>query len=75
MKKEYRYEMRNRARSIRGLVNALQSDADYVFSDVETFDVIGLSESLKELKITIQDLIDHTAELEYALYLINSEDA
>lgn len=75
MKKKHRMVMRTKARSIRGLVNVLQSDADYVFTDVEGFDIISLGESLRELKCTLNDLVDSVAELEYALYLSNSEDA
>lgn len=69
MRRRYRLEMRSRARSVKGLVNVLQSDADYVFRDVEDHDIISLGESLKELKNTVQDLVDNVAELEYALYL------
>lgn len=75
MIKPYKVEMRSKARSIRGLVNALRSDADYVFTDVEGFDIISLEESLRELKVTVQYLVDNITELEYALYLANRKDA
>ena len=68
-------EMRERARLARGLANALGYDVDYIYSDVENYDLICMSESIRETKETIQKLIDNVMELEYLLYLIKKEDA
>ena len=62
-------EMRKKARTIKGLVNLLQNDATYICADADDFDLIGLGESIPEMKDTIQKLIDHVVELEYDLYL------
>ena len=68
-------EMRERARLARGLANALGYDVDYIYADVENYDLICMSESIRETKETIQKLIDNVMELEYLLYLIKKEDA
>jgi hypothetical protein len=62
-------EMRKKARIIKGLVNLLQNDAEYICVDAEDFDLIGLGESIPEMKETIQKLVDQVTELEYDLYL------
>lgn len=68
-------EMKERARLTRCLVNALGHDADYIYSDVESYDLICMSESLQETKDTLQKLIDNIMELEYLLYLLKNEDS
>lgn len=67
---DIRKEMRDRARLARGLANALSHDADYVYTDVESFDLICLDESLRETKETLQRLTDNITEIEYLLYLL-----
>jgi hypothetical protein len=62
-------EVRRKARTIKGLVNLLQNDATYICADADDFDLIGLGESIPEMKDTIQKLIDYVVELEYDLYL------
>ena len=74
MKKELKKEMRTRAQMIRGLINLLKDDADYICSDTDDFDLIGLGESIREAKETVQMLIDHIMELEYSLYLTKNEE-
>ena len=69
MKNELKLELRKRARMISGLINVLKNDAEYINTDADDFDLIGLGESVSEVKATIQQLVDHVAELEYALYL------
>lgn len=69
MMTEIKMVMKNRARLIKGLVNVLQSDAEYICSDADDFDLIALGEAIPEVKDTIQRLSDNVAELEYALYL------
>lgn len=66
---EIKMIMRSRARSIKGLINVLQSDAEFICADADDFDLVGLNESLPELKDTVERLTDNIAELEYALYL------
>jgi hypothetical protein len=63
-------EMRERAWLLRGLVNSLKYDADYIYSDVENYDVVCMGESIKDAKETIQSLVDNVTELEYLLYLL-----
>ena len=70
-------KMKTRARLARGLVNALRYDIDYICSDIDTYDVLcmneSIKESIKESKNTIEKLIDNITELEYLLYLIKNE--
>lgn len=66
---DIRKEMRERVRLARGLANALGYDVEYVNSDVESFDLICMNESIRETKDTLQKLIDNVTELEYLLYL------
>lgn len=66
-------EMKQRARLARGLVNALGHDVEYVYSDVENFDLICMDESIRETKDTLEKLIDNVKELEYLLYLTRQE--
>lgn len=68
-------EMKDRAWLIRGLVNSLNYDADYIFSDVENCDIICMGESIKDAKSTIQNLIDNVTELEYLLYLLTQPES
>ena len=69
MMTEIKMVMKNRARLIKGLVNVLQSDAEYICADADDFDLISLGEAIPELKETVEKLTDNIAELEYALYL------
>jgi hypothetical protein len=66
-------EMKVRARLTKGLANALQSDADYIYSDVYNFDILCMNESLKEAKETLQKITANIAELEYLLDLTKKE--
>ena len=65
--------MRDRARDIRRLTNALTYDADCVFEDVENNDLWCLGESMHETKITLQRLMGNVIELEYYLYLVRRD--
>lgn len=69
MKSELRVELRKRSRDIKGLINLLQEDAKYICVDAEDVDLLGLSESIKEIKDTIQSVVDNVMELEYTVYL------
>lgn len=68
-------ELKERARSARGLVNGLVCDTDYIYTDANNFDLICMGESLREAKETLQKLTDSLKELEYLLYLIKREDS
>ena len=63
-------ELRDKARLVRGLANALGYDAEYVLIDVENFDLVCLSESMRETSDTIQKLADNLKEMEYLVHLI-----
>ena len=63
-------EIKERARLARVLANALGHDAEYLYSDADTYDLMCLSESIRETKETIQKMIDNVMELEYLVYLI-----
>ena len=63
-------ELRDRARLVRGLANALGYDAEYVHIDVENFDLMCLNESLRETKETMLKLSDNLTEIEYLVYLL-----
>lgn len=66
-------EMKVRARLAKGLVNALQSDAEYIYSDVHNFDVLCMNESIREAKETLKRITANIAELEYLLELTKKE--
>ena len=74
MKNKVKHEMRTRAQMLRGLVNLLRDDMEYICSDVYDFDLVAMGESIREAKETVQSIIDHMAELEYALYLTKRDD-
>ena len=66
-------EIKERARLARVLANALGHDADYLYSDAESYDLMCMAESIRETKDTIQKMIDNVMELEYLVYLIKNE--
>ena len=65
--------LRDRVRDIRGLANALTYDADCLVTDIDSYDLICLGESIHETKVTMQRLVDNLVELEYQLYLIRRD--
>ena len=65
--------LRDRARDIRGLANALTYDADCLVKDIDDYDLICLGESIHETKVTLQQFIDNLTELEYQLYLVKRD--
>lgn len=65
---ETKREMRAKAQMIRGLTNVLRKDADYICVDADDHDLVGLGESIREVKDTIQSLIDNVEDLEYLVY-------
>ena len=72
---ELRRGIKARARLLRGLTNVLQVDADYIWSDSNNYEVLCLSESIKEAKLTLQQVTDCLTELEYMLYLMKREES
>lgn len=70
---DIRKNLRDRARDVRGLANALTYDADCLVKDIDGYDWICLGESIHETKITLQQFIDNLTELEYCLYLIKRD--
>jgi hypothetical protein len=73
MKQDVKIDVRRKARMIRGTINLLVDDASYICSDADDFDLVGLRESIPEAKETVEKLIDHIADLEYAVYLSTNE--
>lgn len=67
---DIRKEMKDRAWLVRGLVNALKYDAEYIYDDVTSYDVVCMESSIQDTKETIQRLVDNVTELEYLLYLL-----
>lgn len=67
---DIKIELKERARLARGLANALGYDTEYIFTDIENFDLICLDESLRETKETLRNLTDNITEIEYLLYLL-----
>lgn len=72
---ELRRGIKARARLLRGLANVLQVDADYIWSDSNNHEVLCLNESIREAKLTLQQVTDCLTELEYMLYLMKREES
>ena len=71
--RDIKKEMKERAWAIRGLVNALKYDAEYIESDAKNYDIICMGESIRDTKNTIQQILDNVAEIEHLLYLTKDE--
>jgi hypothetical protein len=72
---EIKRGIKARARLLRGLANVLQVDADYIWSDSSTHEIVCLNESIREAKMTVQQVTDCLTELEYMLYLLKHEES
>ena len=72
---ELRRGIKARARLLRGLANVLQVDADYIWSDSNNHEALCLNESIREAKLTLQQVTDCLTELEYMLYLMKREES
>ena len=68
-------EIKERARLARVLANALGHDAEYLYSDTVNYDLMCMTESIRETKETIQKMIDNVMELEYLTYLIKNDES
>lgn len=73
MTQQLRIDMRQHARRLRGLLALLSDDIRHVNADARDFDLTSLSESINDVKSTLQMLIDCAVELDYTLYLSNQE--
>lgn len=71
--KEVKMVMRSKARLTKGLVNLLKDDTEQIYTDVTKFDALGLEETVRETKQTIQQLNDAITDLEYYLYLVKHD--
>ena len=72
---EIKRGIKARARLLRGLTNVLQVDSDYIWSDSSNCEILCLNESVREAKVTLQQITDCLTELEYMLYLIQREES
>ena len=72
---EIKRGIKSRARLLRGLTNVLQVDADYIWSDSSNYEILCLNESIREAKLTLQQVTDCITELEYMLYLLKREES
>ena len=72
---EIKKELRDRARMVRGLANALGYDAEHVFLDIENLDLVCLNESIQETTETIQKLSENLKELQYLVHLYKRRES
>lgn len=61
--------MQIRARLSYGLLNVLKDDIDCINIDTDNNDLVSLTESIIETKITLQKMVDDITELEHIVYL------
>lgn len=66
---DIRREMQTRARLSYGLLNVLKDDVDCINIDTDNNDLVSLTESIIETKITLQKMVDNITELEHIVYL------
>ena len=66
---DIRREMQTRARPSYGLLNVSKDDVDCINIDVDNNDLVSLTESIIETKITLHKMVDNITELEHIVYL------
>ena len=66
---DIRREMQTRARLSYGLLNVSKDDVDCINIDTDNNDLVSLTESIIETKITLHKMVDNITELEYIVYL------
>ena len=66
---DIRREMQTRARPSYGLLNVSKDDVNCINIDTDNNDLVGLTESIIETKITLHKMVDNITELEYIVYL------
>lgn len=72
--KNFKANIKKRARMNAGLLNLLRDDVDHLRADADDFDLLCLEESVRNAKSTLQMFVDNVTEIEYMLYLIKSND-
>lgn len=72
--KNFKANIKKRARMNAGLLNLLRDDMDHLRADADDFDLLCLEESVRDAKSTLQMFVDNVTEIEYMLYLIKSND-
>jgi hypothetical protein len=75
MNNQIKNSIRAKARLIYGLLNVLEYDIDNLRSDVNTCEVASLMKTIQDTNMTLENLIDIVAEIEYLLYLHNAEES
>lgn len=70
---ETKLNLRSKTRLLRGFMSILEDDISRVHADIDDCELIGLEESIRDSKETLQCLIDTIIELEYAVYLSKRE--
>ena len=62
-------EIKARAKLSRGLVNILKDDVEMLIVDADDFNLFTIGESIKEMRDTLQDIMENLNELEYAVII------
>lgn len=75
MNNQIKSSIRSKARLIYGLLNVLKYDVDNLRMDVHTCEVANLMKTIQDTNMTLENLIDIIAEIEYLVYLHNSEES
>ena len=66
---DIRREMQTRARPSYGLLNVSKDDVDCINIDTDNNDLVSLTESIIETKITLHKMVDNITKLEHIVYL------
>ena len=66
---DIRREMQTRTIPSYGLLNVSKDDVDCINIDTDNNDLVSLTESIIETKITLHKMVDNITELEYIVYL------
>lgn len=75
MDNQIKSSIRSKARLIYGLLNVLKYDVDNLRMDVHTCEVVNLMKTIRDTNMTLENLIDLVAEIEYLLYLHSSDES
>lgn len=65
--------LKDKARLARGFISILSDDVTRLYTDIEDNDTVDMDESIRDVKETLQCLIDITMEIEYMIYLAKRE--
>lgn len=66
---DIRREMQTRARPSYGLLNVSKDDVDCINIDTDNNDLVSLTESIIETKITLHKMVDNITKLEHIVCL------